>query len=68
MGMAAVIATTFWIEISQLHHGICEYLGVCAAAQRFSLAGFGVVGTEPMKLLLLLQRRLEALALLGEHM
>ena len=55
------------IEVGQLHQGIGEHLGVRAAAQRLCLAGFGIVGTKPMKLLLLLHGRLEAFALLGEH-
>ena len=56
------------IEVSQLHHGIGEHFGVGPAAQRFGLAGFRIVGSQSMKLLLLFQCRLEALALLSQHM
>ena len=55
------------VEIGQLHHGVGEHFGIGAAAERRGLAGFGIVGTKAVKLLLLLQGRLETLSLLGEH-
>ena len=66
--MAAVMATTFGSKSASFTMRVGEDLGVGAAAQRLGLAGLGIVGTEAVKLLLLLHGRLEALALLGEHM
>ena len=55
------------IAVRQLHQRVGEDLRVGAPAQRLGLAGLGIVRPQAVKLLLLLQRRLEAPALLRQH-
>ena len=61
------MATTLLVHVGELHHGVGEHLGVGAAAERLGLAGLGIVGAKAVKFLLLLHGRLEAFALLREH-
>ncbi len=66
-GIAAVIATTLSFTIRQLDQRVGKDLGIGALAQRLGLARLRIVRPQAVKFLLLLQRRLEALALLREH-
>ena len=55
------------VLVGQLDERVGEDLGVGELADRLGLAGFGIVGPEAVKFLLPVERRLEAAALLREH-
>ena len=53
------------ILVSQFDQGFRKYLSRCVARRR-GFAGIRIIRPEPMKLLLLVERRLEAPSLLGD--
>ncbi len=61
------MATTLLVHVGELDHRVGEDFGVGAPAERLGLAGFGIVGSEAVELLLLVQGGLEAFAFLREH-
>ena len=67
LGMAAVMATTCSFLFASFDQRVGKDLGVGALAERLGLAGLRIVRAEAVKLLLPVERRLEAAALLREH-
>ena len=55
------------ILAGQCGQGIGKNLGIAGPAGRLGMAGLGIVGPQPVKLLLLVQRRLKAASLLRQH-